>query len=306
MNKTQKWGVCSNEKQFNNWLKGRGAKLLMREIRTLLGRDYKRIRTKNRLFGFPDHCYYSSAIKQLLIVESADILTKRHLSKDIMYLAEQINDLEIYSKAIFWVLRIPPSKDIVEKIRSIHNAFIINSYPVYYYLSELVSATGTALRLNLDVSYGERISRFNNRSLPVYCNGAESRLSIKSFADALGLPYSTAFNVISRFGIKKTANMVALSSIKTLIATIEQKSSREAGVDLRNRFVPAHLITDQMLFAGEVNRRLGYKGGAVRIPVKPRFITISGSGPKGYRLLYDITDLKAYKENREKRGNEHL
>jgi hypothetical protein len=300
MNKTQKWGICSNEQQFNNWLKGRGAKLLMREIRTLLGHDYKRIRTKNRLFGFPDHCYYSSAIKQLLIVESADVLTKRHLSKDIMYLAEQTNDLEIYSKAIFWVLRIPPSKDIVEKIRSIHNAFIINSCPVYYYLSELVSATGTALRLNLDVSYGERISRYNNRSLPVYCNGAESRLSIKSFAEALGLPYSTAFNVINRFGIKKTANKVALSSIKTLIGTIEQKASQDACVDLRKTFVPAHLLSDRMLFAGEVNKRLGFKGAAVRVPVKPRFITISGSGPKGFRLMYDAAEVNEYIQNRKR------
>jgi hypothetical protein len=122
---------------------------------------------------------------------------------------------------------------------------------------------------------------------------------MKSFGNALGFPNSTSFNVAKRWGVKRVANKISLSSVRAMINKIEEKASSEAGVDFRNKFIPAHKLTDQMLFGAKLNRMLGYKGMAVRVPIKPKYVTISGSGPRGYRLVFDIADVKAFQKSRE-------
>ena len=287
------FGSFDNEDAFNAWLKADGEIPLREELKTLFGLDFKRIQCRGQFFGIPDHTFYTPVKKRLLLIECADILDKKHLCKDMLYLLENISDVPVESKVLFWILGAKPSPQIVQMIEQAHSQMIFRFCTPQFFISTVVSISETSIRLNLENSFGERmVSLYGTKTFADF-EGTNTWLSMKGFANIMGLPYTTAFNVAKRWG--KASNGISLESLTELVQRLEQHASTVTGINFSGRFVPMHSRADRMLFPTDVNRLLGYKGSSVRVPIRPKWITIAGPANRGYRFLFDKEDIENYK-----------
>jgi hypothetical protein len=279
------WGPCQNENEFNAWLRGAGEVTLVDELRTLLGTTYHRTVSGDMGRGGPDHVFYSEERRSLLVVECAAILTRRHVGKDIVYSVLTGPREAVVQRVFLWITIERPTSRIKALVEEIHRRVLVDTSRLHCHIATLVSV-GPPLRLNVEVSYGQRAAKLLGASLLGESAGKETLLSHREAARALGVGYTTIFNIIRRWGVKITGNRVPASEIVRLVGRLELKASEDKGVDLSGKFVPSHSITSTMLLAWQVNALLGRKGSAVRRPaVKPRWLTLLG--PTHYRCLFD-------------------
>ena len=289
------WGKFKNEEEFNNWLKGPGNSALIKELDILFGTEFKNYQKKKNLFGEPDTLFYSEKKGLLLYVESATILNKRHLAKDILYSLCTYKDLKITSKIFLWIVATKPSRRIIRIVGQLFSKMIVDGYRLQFHISSIVSQSDSKIRINIENSFGNRIVQVNDKNVDVDCLGAEKLLSIKAFSIGLGIPYSTVQNVLRRWDIEPIGNKIPLKAIPQMIQHIEQKASTDHGINFSGCFIPAHQKDDNFLLGAEVNQILGLKGHCVRVKIPPRKITILGSSPRGYRLLFDREDVIKFK-----------
>jgi hypothetical protein len=221
-------------------------------------------------------------------------LNKRHLAKDLLYSLEAYKDFKISSKAFLWIISVKPSSRIIKIVGQAFSKMIIDGYRLHFHISSIVSISDSNIRLNLEQSFGDRIVQVNDKNVDAYCLGSDKLLSIKSMSIGMGLPYTTMFNVLRRWEIEPIGNKVPLQTIPLMIRRIEAKASEDTGINFSGCFIPAHQKGDNFLFATEVNQILGLKGNTVRVNIPPRKITIHGSSPRGYRLLFDQNEVLAH------------
>lgn len=202
------FGSFDNEDAFNAWLKGMGEIPLRNELMTLFGLDFQRIQSREQFFGIPDHVFYSPEKKRLLLIECANVLDKKHLGKDLLYLLENTSDIPVESKVLFWILGAKPSPQIVQMIEQAHSQMIYRFCVAQFFISTVVSISETSLRLNLENSFGEKlVSLYGTKTFADF-EGSHTWLTMKGFANIMGLPYTTAFNVAKRWG--KAGNGISL------------------------------------------------------------------------------------------------
>jgi hypothetical protein len=286
-----KWGHFSSENTFNNWLKGKGGPLLLHELKSFFSTDFRRVSPETAPFGNPDHLFYSDSKKSLLLVECADKLIKKHFSKDLLYLFASSFTFEIRSKSLFWITLLPTSTKLIEIIDQIYSQFMILDCRVHFHLASIMKLSTSMLRLNLDYSFGERAFQINHQKTLADFHGKSSWISIKEAARILGTAYTTMFNIINKMHLDVSHNRISTHSLTQLINSFENTASTEQGFDFSGRFVYSYEKEDHMLFPAEVNKMLGFKGGSVRVDIKPRWITIKGSSNKGFRYLFDRKDV---------------
>lgn len=295
-------GPCMNmdmfktEKAFNCWLKGKGEPYLISELEVFFAAKFKRIRNTSTLFGIPDHLFYSEDQRFLMIVDSAIKLNKKHLCKDLLYSLNGFTDYKIYVKAIFWIVFNRPSIKVIDILKNAFQKLTIDGCRVQFHIATIQTTTSSIFRLNLETSFGNRITKINNKNIEVVCNGSHEMLSLKSAAMAMGVPYTTIFNVLKRWKIEVVERKVSTKALSYIIQKIEKKATAETGLDFSGRFIPAYQKTENLLFPEEVNKILGLKGNVVRVGILAKWVTIAGSSPRGYRLLFDRNNVLDYKK----------
>lgn len=290
------WGLFNTEDEFNKWLRRAGEALLLQELRTFFDVDFKRVNIKNSFFGLPDHSFFSEEHRRLLLIESAEVLDKKHLAKDFLYLFEDTPGLNVQTRVLFWILLDRPSVEIVKKIQVMYERLMIGTCRAQFHISSIATLGNSSLRLNMEASFGDRKSPLGGHNILSYWKDTEEYFSVKSISRIFGLPYSSTFNVLRRWHTTYTAgSKISLSALKVMIGRIEQKATTDTGIDFSGKFVPITAKSDEMLFPAELNRVLGKKGHAVRDHINPRWITISGPANRGYRLLFDKKDICSQK-----------
>ncbi|MGB7567040.1 MAG: hypothetical protein WBM07_04215, partial [Chitinivibrionales bacterium] len=167
------WGQFKNEEEFNNWLKGQGNSALANELEILFGTKFKNYQKKKNLFGDPDKLFYSENKRLLLYVESATILNKRHLAKDILYSLYPYKDLKITSKIFLWIVASKPSYRIIKIVDQLFSKMIIDGYRLQFHISSIVSQSDSKIRINIENSFGSRIVQVNYKNVDVDCLGTE-------------------------------------------------------------------------------------------------------------------------------------
>ena len=286
------WGPFRDEDEFNLFLRGDGEALLLNELRTFFGVDFKRIEVGNTFFGRADHYFFYEDQGRLLLIESAEYLNKDHLAKDLLYLFEDITEHKIKTKVLFWILLHRPSAEIIENIHAIHNLTLIGSCRPQFHISTITNIGSSNLRINIEASFGDRTISFNGYNYLSHCTAEEIWFSKKQVGKLLGVSYSTVFNILKRWGVDSNSTRISSNDIKKLITQIEKKASLDMRLDFKDKFIPAHTRTADMLLGVELNRLLGKKGFSMREKIRPQWITLLGSSNRGYRFLYDKKDLK--------------
>jgi hypothetical protein len=288
------WGQFKKEERFNDYLRAEGEGLLLQELRTFFGTNFDRIHIRSSAFGLPDHSFFSEEHGRLLLIESAEILNKDHLAKDVLYLFDDTPGFNVKTKILFWILLSRPSIEIVKKINVIYEKMLIGTNQAQFHISTVTTFGNSSLRLNLEASFGDRIVPVSGQTFLSHCVGTETYFSVKDISNILGLPYTSTFNTLRRWHTDSTGNKISSTALKEMIAKIEQRATADTGIDFSGKFVPINARADDMLFPAELNRVLGRKGNAVRIDIKPRWITVCGPANRGYRYLYDKNDILSF------------
>lgn len=299
------WGPFQNEKEFNFWLRGKGHSLLVSELKILLGMNMERVDKNCGIFGIPDNLFYSHERKVLIFVECATELTKKHLGKDLLYSIASFPGVKINTVTYVWILASHPSNRMVEMISQIFSKLYVERFKLQFYLATPVVISDSDFRLNIELAFGERSVPMNGKQVKVTFAGIKDSLSIRSFAQALGLPYTTAIVLARRWKAEMVGNKISGESLGRIVRQVEEKATGETGIDFCGKFVPVFAKTEEMLFSAEACRILRLKGTKVRANIMPRWITISGSSTRGYRLLYEKKELEAYLEKKHRRSLQH-